>query len=63
MKETHQNMDHLLSAINYQEEKCWICGDLKVDGLVLGSKKGILVFCVFGTVGQTKNTMSDKSGR
>ena len=34
MKETHNSMDHLLSAINYKEHKLLICGGLKVVGLV-----------------------------
>ena len=29
-------MDHLLSVINYQEQKWLICGDLKVVGQVFG---------------------------
>ena len=36
MKETHNSMDHLLSAVNYHVHKQLICGDLKVVGLVLG---------------------------
>ena len=36
MKETHNSINHLLSAVNYQEHKWQICGDLKVVGLVLG---------------------------
>ena len=36
MKETHNSMDHLLFAVNYQEHKWLICEDLKVVGLVLG---------------------------
>ena len=36
MKETHNSMDHLLYAVNYQEHKWLVCGDLKVLGLVLG---------------------------
>ena len=38
MKETHNSMDHLLSAINYQEHKWLICRDFKVVGLVQGLK-------------------------
>ena len=30
------SIDHLLSAVNYQEHKWLICGDLKVVGLVPG---------------------------
>ncbi len=35
MKETHDNMDQLLSALNYNDHGWLICGDLKVVGLVL----------------------------
>ena len=34
IQETHNSMDHLLSAANYQEHKWLICGDLKVVGQV-----------------------------
>ena len=40
-------MDHLLSAINYQEHKWLICGDLKVVGLVLGLKGGHIKYPCF----------------
>ncbi|XP_076029890.1 uncharacterized protein LOC143018386 [Oratosquilla oratoria] len=36
MKETHNSMDRLLSALNFKEHKWLICGDLKVVGLTLG---------------------------
>ena len=36
MKETYLSIDHLLSAVNYQEYKWLICGDLLVMGLVQG---------------------------
>ena len=39
MKENN-SMDHLLSAVNYQEHKCLICRDLKVVGLVLETQGG-----------------------
>ena len=35
MKETHDSMDQVLSAVNYQEHKWLICGDLKVVEIVL----------------------------
>ena len=35
MKETHNSMDHFLSAVNYQKHKFLICEDLKVVELVL----------------------------
>ena len=40
MKETHNNMCHLLSAVNYQEHKWLICSDIKVVELVLGPRGG-----------------------
>ena len=36
MKETHNSLDQLLSALNYHDHGWLICGDLKVVGLVLG---------------------------
>ena len=36
MKESHKIMERLLLALNYQEHKWLICGDLKVVGLILG---------------------------
>ena len=36
MKETHDSMDQLLSALNYHDHGWLICGDLQVVGLVLG---------------------------
>lgn len=50
MKETHNSMEHLLSALKCQEHKCLIYRDLKVVGLLL-----------FVLVGLT-TSMSDKSG-
>ena len=35
MKETHNSVNHLLSAVYNQEHKWLICGDLNVVGLVL----------------------------
>ena len=40
MKESHNSMESLLSALNYQEHKWLICGDLKVVGLILGLQGG-----------------------
>ena len=40
MKETHDNMDQLLSDLNYHNHGWLICGDLKVVGLVLGRQGG-----------------------
>ncbi|KAK3882460.1 hypothetical protein Pcinc_013167 [Petrolisthes cinctipes] len=40
MKETHNSMERLLSALKYKEHKWLICGDLKVVGLVLGLQRG-----------------------
>ena len=40
MKETHNSMDHLSPAVNYQEHTWLICEDLMVVGLVLGLQSG-----------------------
>ena len=40
-------MDHLLSAINYQEHKWLICGDLMVVGLFLGLQGGYTEYPCF----------------
>ena len=40
MKESHESMDLLLSALNYQKHKWLICGDLKVVGIILGFQGG-----------------------
>ena len=47
MKETHNCTDHLLSAVNYQEHKWLVCGDLKVVELVLGLKNGYTKYPCF----------------
>ena len=43
---TH-NMDHLLSAVNYQEHKWLICRDLEVVGLVIGLQSGYAKYPCF----------------
>ena len=35
-KESYENMEILMEAINYDKFKCQICGDLKVIALILG---------------------------
>ncbi|XP_076053032.1 uncharacterized protein LOC143032339 [Oratosquilla oratoria] len=47
MKETHDNMDQLLSALNYNDHGWLICGDLKVVGLVLGLQGGYTKYPCF----------------
>ena len=47
MKETHNSIDHLLSAVNYQECKWLICEDLKVVGQVLGLQGGYTKYLCF----------------
>ena len=49
MKETHDSMDQLLSALNYHDhDHGWlICGDLKVVGLVLGQQGGYTKYPCF----------------
>lgn len=40
-------MDRLLSALNYQEHKWFICGDLEVLGLILGLQDGYAKYLCF----------------
>ena len=47
MKETHDNMDQLLSALNYHDHGWLTCGDLKVVGLVLGLQVGCTKYPCF----------------
>ena len=61
-KETHNSINHLLPAVNYQEYK-WLI--LRWLDWSMDSKLGtqcILVFCVSGTNRLMTNIMSDKSG-
>ena len=66
MEETHESMDHFLSAVNYQEDKWLISGDLKVAILVLGRKDEYSLFSVSleqpgwrPTLCQTRETVKD----
>ena len=47
MKETHDSMDQLLSALNYHDHGWLICGDLKVVGSVLGLYGGYTKYPCF----------------
>ena len=47
IKETRDNMDQLLSALNYHDHGWLICGDLKVVGLVLGLQGGYTKYPCF----------------
>ena len=51
MKETHNSMDHLLSAINYQEHKC---GDLKAVELVIWFQNGCTKYPCFLCLGDSQ---------
>ena len=57
MKETQNSMDHLLFAVNNQEQKWLIFGDLKVG------TQSVIVICVSWTARLTTNILSDRSGR
>ena len=59
MKETHNSMDHLLSAVDYQEHKWLICGDVKMVGLILGLQGGYAKYPCFLCLW---DSLSDKSG-
>jgi len=45
MKETHKNMDLLLTAISYSKYGWKICEDLHGIGLLLGIQSGYTKFC------------------
>ena len=47
MKETHDSMYQLLSALNYHDHGWLICGDLKVVGLVIGLQGGYTKYPCF----------------
>ena len=47
MKESHKSMELILSALNYQEHKWLICGDLKVVGIILGVQGGYTKYPCF----------------
>ena len=47
MKETHDNMDQLLSALNYHDHSLLICGDLKALGLALALQGGYIKYPCF----------------
>lgn len=47
MKETYENMSIILNAVNYNEHRWTICGDLKVIALLLGLQGGFTKFCCF----------------
>ena len=65
MKETHNSMDHLQSAINYQEHKWLIYGDLKHGWTVPRAPKWVLkvsLFSVSETAGLLTSIMRDEGG-
>lgn len=47
MKETYENIKHMLQSIKYGEHQWEICGDLKVVGLVMGLQGGYTKYCCF----------------
>ena len=47
MRETHNSMGRLLSALNYKDHGWLMCGDLKVVGLVLGLQGGYTKYPCF----------------
>ena len=64
MKDTHDSMDQLLSALNYHGHGWLTCGDLKVVGLVYNYRwvHEVPMLSVFVEVGLMTNIMSDKNG-
>lgn len=47
LKETYENMQLILKAVNYNAQLWRICGDLKVIGLLLGLQDGFTKYCYF----------------
>lgn len=47
LKETYDNMDILLDAIQYRTFQWNICGDLKVIGMLMGMQAGFTKYCCF----------------
>jgi len=46
-KESYENMEILMEAINYDKFKWQICGDLKVIALLFGLQQGFTKYCCF----------------
>jgi len=46
-KEPYENMEILMEAINYDKFKWHICGDLKLNALLLGLQHGFTKYCCF----------------
>ena len=63
VKETHDSMDHFLSAANYQKHKWLISGDLKLFRLVLGLQGGYTKYPVYEAVRLSPNIILNKSDR
>lgn len=47
MKETYDNLAAILRAINYDDFKWQICGDLKVIAILMGLQGGFTKYCCF----------------
>lgn len=47
LKESYENIEILLNAINYRDYEWSICGDLKVIGILMGMQGGFTKYCCF----------------
>jgi hypothetical protein len=65
MKETYENMEHLLRKVQYGKYKRHICGNFKVIRILLGLQSGYTkhcCFCASGTVVPEPFTTKLRSG-
>lgn len=56
MKESHESMKTLLELIKYDEHNWYICGDLKVIGLLMGLQSGFTKYCCFLCLWDSRDT-------
>ena len=47
LKESYESIEILLNAIQYNEYKWYLCGDLKIIGISMGMQRGFTKHCCF----------------
>ena len=62
LKESYDNMELLLEAIEYSEYQWSLCGDLKVIGLLMGMQAGFTKYCCFLCLWESPSITSRKTG-